>query len=74
VVEQTGILDPQGATLGQSEIRIDASRIIHIPLPGGDRKTQAKGVRQAHGLHNDQFRGSEPTRGAGKRSSFDCYR
>ena len=26
-------------------------RIIQIPLSGGDRKAQAKGIRQAHGLH-----------------------
>ena len=26
-------------------------RIIHIPLSGGDRKAQAKGIRYAHGLH-----------------------
>jgi hypothetical protein len=24
-------------------------RIIHIPLSGGDRKAQAKGIRYAHG-------------------------
>ena len=33
-------------------------RIIHIPLSGGDRKAQAKGIRNAHGLHNSQFRQS----------------
>jgi hypothetical protein len=26
-------------------------RIIHIPLSGGDRKAQAKGIRYAHGIH-----------------------
>ena len=31
-------------------------RIIHIPLPGGDRKAQAKDFRYAHGLHNSQYR------------------
>jgi hypothetical protein len=31
-------------------------RIIHIPLSGGDRNAQPKGIRQAHGLHNSQFR------------------
>jgi hypothetical protein len=29
-------------------------RIIHIPLSGGDRMAQAKGIRHAHGLHNSQ--------------------
>jgi hypothetical protein len=33
-------------------------RIIHIPLSGGDRKAQAKGIRYAHGLHNSQYRES----------------
>jgi hypothetical protein len=28
-------------------------RIIHIPLSGGDRKAQAKGIRYAHGIHNN---------------------
>jgi hypothetical protein len=27
-------------------------RIIHIPLSGGDRKAQAKGIRYARGIHN----------------------
>ena len=31
-------------------------RIVHIPLSGGDRKAQAKGLRQAHGLHETYFR------------------
>jgi hypothetical protein len=29
--------------------RLMSPRIAHIPLSGGDRKTQAKGVRCAHG-------------------------
>lgn len=33
-------------------------RIIHIPLSGGDRKAQAKGIRYAHGIHNSQYRES----------------
>jgi hypothetical protein len=33
-------------------------RVIHIPLSGGDRKAQAKGIRYAHGLHNSQYRQS----------------
>jgi hypothetical protein len=39
-------------------------RIIHIPLSGGDRKAQAKGVRQAHGLHASYFRESVLIRSA----------
>ena len=31
-------------------------RIIHIPLSGGDRKAQAKGIRYAHGIHASQYR------------------
>jgi hypothetical protein len=33
-------------------------RIIHIPLSGGDRKAQAKGIRYAHGIHESYFRES----------------
>jgi hypothetical protein len=33
-------------------------RIIHIPLPGGDRKAQTKGIRYAHGLHETYFKES----------------
>lgn len=40
------------------------SRIIHIPLSGGDREAQAKGVRQAHGLHASYFRESVLIRSA----------
>ena len=39
-------------------------RIIHIPLSGGDRKAQVKGIRQAHGLHNNYYRESVLIRGA----------
>jgi hypothetical protein len=39
-------------------------RIIHIPLSGGDRKAQAKGVRQAHGLHASYYRESVLIRSA----------
>ena len=39
-------------------------RIIHIPLSGGDRKAQAKGIRHAHGLHNSHFRESVLIRSA----------
>jgi len=39
-------------------------RIIHIPLSGGDRKAQAKGIRRAHGLHNSQYRQSVLIRSA----------
>src|SRR4030081_979634 len=39
-------------------------RIIHIPLCGGDRKAQAKGIRYAHGIHNSYFRESVLIRSA----------
>jgi hypothetical protein len=39
-------------------------RIIHIPLSGGDRKAQAKGLRQAHGLHESYYRESVLIRSA----------
>jgi hypothetical protein len=39
-------------------------RIIHIPLSGGDRKAQAKGLRQAHGLSESYFRQSQVIRSA----------
>jgi hypothetical protein len=39
-------------------------RIIHIPLSGGDRKAQAKGIRYAHGIHNTYFKESVLLRSA----------
>jgi hypothetical protein len=39
-------------------------RIVHIPLSGGDRKAQAKGLRQAHGLSESYFRQSQLIRSA----------
>jgi hypothetical protein len=39
-------------------------RIIQIPLSGGDRKAQAKGIRHAHGLHESYFRESRLIRSA----------
>jgi hypothetical protein len=39
-------------------------RIIHIPLSGGDRKAQAKGIRYAHGIHESYFRESVLIRSA----------
>jgi hypothetical protein len=39
-------------------------RIIHIPLFGGDRKAQAKGIRYAHGLHASAYRKSVLIRSA----------
>jgi hypothetical protein len=39
-------------------------RIIHIPLSGGDRKAQAKGIRYAHGIHETYFRESVLIRSA----------
>jgi hypothetical protein len=44
--------------------RIALNRIIHIPLPGGDRKARAKGIRYAHGTHASAFRESVLTRSA----------
>jgi hypothetical protein len=38
--------------------------IIHIPLSGGDRKAQAKGIRYAHGIHNSYFKESVLIRSA----------
>jgi hypothetical protein len=38
-------------------------RIIQIPLSGGDRKAQAKGTRQAHGLSESYFEQSQQIRG-----------
>jgi hypothetical protein len=34
----------------RSAYRLMSPRIIHIPLSGGDRKAQAKGIRYAHGI------------------------
>jgi hypothetical protein len=39
-------------------------RIIHIPLSGGDRKAQAKGIRHAHGIHESYFKESVLIRSA----------
>jgi hypothetical protein len=39
-------------------------RIIHIPLSGGDRKAQAKGIRYAHGIHANHYRQSVLIRSA----------
>jgi hypothetical protein len=39
-------------------------RIIHIPLSGGDRKAQAKGIRYDHGIHESAFRESVLIRSA----------
>src|ERR1700704_973695 len=39
-------------------------RIIHIPLSGGDRKAQAKGIRQAHGIHASHYHQSVLIRSA----------
>ena len=37
-------------------------RVISLPLSGGDRKALAKGLRQAHGLHDGLFRRSQERR------------
>jgi hypothetical protein len=39
-------------------------RIIHIPLSGGDRKAQAKGIRRPHGIHASHYRQSVLIRSA----------
>jgi hypothetical protein len=39
-------------------------RVIHMPLSGGDRKAQAKGLRQPHALSDSYFRQSHPIRSA----------
>jgi hypothetical protein len=39
-------------------------RVIHIPLSGGDRKAQAKGIRHAHGIHVSHYRQSALIRSA----------
>jgi hypothetical protein len=39
-------------------------RIIRMPLSGGDRKAQARGLRQAHGLHDTLYRKSQERRAA----------
>jgi hypothetical protein len=44
--------------------RLMSPRIIHIPLSGGDRKAQAKGIRYAHGLHESYFKESTLIRSA----------
>ena len=40
----------------RSALRVMSPRIIHIPLFGGARKAQAKGIRYAHGLHESRYR------------------
>jgi hypothetical protein len=45
-------------------IRCMSPRIIQIPLSGGDRKAQAKGIRQAHGLSESYYRESRLIRSA----------
>jgi hypothetical protein len=42
----------------------DVPRIIQIPLSGGDRKAQAKRIRQAPGLSESYFERSQLIRGA----------
>jgi hypothetical protein len=37
---------------------------MHIPLSGGDRKAQAKGIHHAHGLHESYYRESKLIRSA----------
>src|SRR5258705_1928865 len=49
-------------------------RIIHIPLSGGDRKAQAKGIRYAHGIHNSYFEQSVLIRSAAEAKIRDADR
>lgn len=49
-------------------------RIIHIPLSGGDRKAQAKGIRHAHGLHSTLFKESVLIRSAAEAKIRDADR
>jgi len=53
-------------------------RIIQIPLSGGDRKAQAKGIRQAHGLHASYYAQSVLIRSAAEEKlreagRLECY-
>jgi hypothetical protein len=48
----------------RSALRVMSPRIIHIPLSGGDRKAQAKGIRYAHGIHETYYRESVLIRSA----------
>ena len=64
-------LSPLTALSLAASLRIDSARscavsprIIQIPLSGGDRKAQAKGIRQAHGLHASYYAQSVLIRGA----------
>jgi hypothetical protein len=58
--------NPYGFTLAWfgDDRRAMSPRIIHIPLSGGDRKGQAKGIRYAHGIHNSYFKESVLIRSA----------
>jgi hypothetical protein len=48
----------------RSGLSFMSPRIIHIPLSGGDRKAQAKGIRYAHGIHESAYRESVLIRSA----------
>jgi hypothetical protein len=49
-------------------------RIIHIPLSGGDRKAQVKGIRHAHGLHESYFKESGLIRSAAEAKNREADR
>jgi hypothetical protein len=51
---------------------IMSPRIIHIPLSGGDRKAQAKGIRYAHGIHESAYRESVLIRSAAEAKIRDA--
>jgi hypothetical protein len=61
MVTSTGVWTAKAA---RSACRLMSPRIIHIPLSGGDRKAQAKGIRYAHGIHESAYRESVLIRGA----------
>jgi hypothetical protein len=60
----TQFLAACGAPESRSACRLMSPRIIHIPLSGGDRKAQAKGIRYAHGIHESAYRESVLIRSA----------
>jgi hypothetical protein len=49
-------------------------RIIQIPLSGGDRKAQVKGIRHAHGLHATYFEESQLIRSVAERKIREANR
>jgi hypothetical protein len=58
------LVSPNSLRFHCDVLREASPRIIHIPLSGGDRKTQAKGIRYAHGIHANHYRQSVLIRSA----------